>query len=68
MYKTAANRNYSFYVSFSDGCDIESDDCVLDVSDENVVILLTKETKGIWEKFSVGLNTSQTTVSRIYPR
>lgn len=68
MYKTAANRSYSFYVTFSDGCDIESDDCVVDVSEENVVILLTKETKGIWDKFYVGLNTSQTTVSRVYLR
>ena len=35
---------------------------MVDVSDDNVVVLLTKDGKGIWDKFEAGLNTSQTKV------
>ncbi len=47
---------------FSEKCLLESDDCVVDVSDDNVVVLLTKDGKGIWDKFEAGLNISQTKV------
>ncbi len=55
--------SYSFCVCLSKECLLESDDCVVDISDDNVVLLLTKESKGLWQNFQVGLNPNQTEVS-----
>lgn len=52
------------------------DDCTVDISDENIVLLLKKDLPEatsdavsvcdtVWEKFSVGLNAGQTTVREI---
>ena len=64
-YRTATGKSYSFYVCFGEGCAIEGDDCVVDVSDDNVVVLVTKDSKGVWGKFQVGLNAQQTNVSLV---
>ncbi len=61
-YRGASGKSYSFYVCFSEKCLLESDDCVVDVSDDNVVVLLTKDGRGLWDKFEAGLNISQTKV------
>lgn len=49
---------------------MDVDDCSVDISQENIVLLLKKELPEptpdilqLWEKFSVGLNASQTVVS-----
>lgn len=69
-YTTCSGANYSFHVSFPEGCDLDVDDCSVDISQDNVVLLLKKDLPEsdtgvfpLWEKFSVGLNASQTTVS-----
>lgn len=70
-YGTDKGENYSFYVSFPEGCGLDVDDCSVDVSEDNIVLLLKKDTPESdetsaphqWDKFSVGLNASQTSVS-----
>ena len=59
-------------MSFPEGCDLDVDDCSVDISQDNVVLLLRKDLPEsdsnmflLWERFSVGLNASQTTVSNI---
>jgi hypothetical protein len=55
---------------------LDVDDCSVDVSEENVVVLLRKDLPEtgtgvflLWEKFSVGPNAIQTAVSvRTYVR
>lgn len=64
-YSTHRDEKYSFYISFPECCSLDVD---VDVSEDNVVILLKKETAADklahqWQKFFVGLNASQTTVS-----
>lgn len=74
-YSTEDGGKYSFYACFpQDSCGLDVDDCTVDISDENIVLLLKKELpeatsdavsvcETVWEKFSVGLNAGQTTVS-----
>ncbi len=68
-YSTSNEEKYSFYVSFPESCSIDVDDCTIDISEENVVLLLKKDVSetaddtNLWEKFFVGLNANQTTVS-----
>lgn len=69
------HEGYSFYVSFPESCSLDVDDCSIDISEDNIVLVLRKdtpaaaddddgETFSTWERFSVGLNSSQTTVSK----
>lgn len=67
-YTTHNGEKYSFYVSFPGGCDLDVDDCSVDISQDNVVLLLKKDLPEsstdivlLWEGFAVGLNASQTT-------
>jgi len=60
-YRTSDGSSFSFYCCFND--ELEPDDCVVDVSDDNILLLLTKDKKLTWDKFRVGLNSSQTKVS-----
>ena len=67
-YSTCDGKKYSFYISFPDCCDLDVDDCSVDVSQENIVLVLAKDLQEsdvvvLWDKFSVGLNASQTIVS-----
>lgn len=58
---------------FPEGHGLDVDDCSVDVSEENVILLLRKDLPEThspdatpdcqWDKFSVGLNSAQTTVS-----
>lgn len=70
-YSTCEGEKYSFYISFPECCDLDVDDCSVDISQENIVLVLTKDLPEsdivvLWDKFSVGLNTSQTIVSKVY--
>ena len=65
-YSTNSGQNYSFFVGFPSGCGLDCDDCSVDVSEENVVLVLVKseESSGAtWKGFTVGLNAAQSTVS-----
>ena len=65
-YTTLNKEKFSFYVSFPETCSLDVDDCSLDISEENVVVLLKKDppasSADLWERFYVGLNPNQTMV------
>ena len=65
-YSTNSGQNYSFFVGFPSGCGLDCDDCSVDVSEENVVLVLVKSeesSEATWKSFTVGLNAAQSTVS-----
>ena len=55
-------QSYSFCAEFVDVCCVNPDSSTVDVSEDNVVLVLEKESKGLWEKFMAGLSSSQTQV------
>lgn len=68
-YATHSGGKYSFYISFPEDCALDVDDCSVDVSQKNIVLLLRKDLPEsttdvfpLWDKFSVGLNAGQTKV------
>ena len=68
-YSTSGGEKFSFHVAFPEPCTLDVDDCSVDMGEENIVLLLRKDLPEgddvavkLWERFSVGLNASQTTV------
>ena len=57
--------HYAFCVRFPDGCSIDSDECRVDTSCENVVVLLPKmtQTGSPWSGFQAGVDETQLQVS-----
>ncbi len=68
-YSTNSGQNYSFFVGFPSGCGLDCDDCSVDVSEENIVLVLVKSEESggtaVWKNFTVGLNAAQSTVSNL---
>lgn len=70
-YSTDKGEKYSFHISFPEGCGLDVDDCSVDISEDNVVLLLKKDMPETgddhqWKNFFAGLNSSRTTVSQIF--
>ncbi|XP_041352831.1 protein kintoun-like [Gigantopelta aegis] len=49
---------YSVHIKFGHGCDIVADQCSVETSEQNAVLLLLKarNCRGIWDRFQVGLD------------
>ena len=59
---------YSLCVEFPAGCNISSDHSTVDVSNENLVLLLLKDktSRGIWDSFKAGKDINHLEVRSIY--
>ena len=54
---------YSFYVMFPTDCSLDPKESKVDVSKENVVVVVKKESAGLWRELKVGCSDTQTSVS-----
>ena len=65
-YSTTSGQNYAFSVNFPTWCGLDCDDCSVDITDENIVVVLAKndESSGKeWQDFTVGFKGAQPSVS-----
>ena len=58
-------QGYSLFVRFPESHALSPDDSKVDISEENVVVVLRKapESVGVWDKFEVGPTAEETAVS-----
>nr|KAG5711879.1 hypothetical protein BaRGS_026320 [Batillaria attramentaria] len=59
--------HYSLCLKFADGCKIAGDHCSVDVTADNMVLLLLKDrsSRGLWDRFWAGLDLDQLKVSDV---
>ena len=62
---SGCGQGYSLFVRFPESRTLDPDDTKVDISEENVVVVLRKapESVGVWDKFEVGPNAEETVVS-----
>ena len=67
-YSTTGGQKYSFSVSFPPRYSLDGDDCRVDISDENIVLVLAKNEESSdkeWDDFNVGLKSAQSKVRSV---